>query len=162
MLYHWAMSTLYADKLKSRVGEGRKIRTATCVYFPVAILFSPKSSHLAEATLACLGQRHHSSPILYPSGLTWFKDNTQELPGFFRLFSSGTSIRFQCGSHNGAQAERLSTWNWTVYISIYWNSISSFWSEKNWNQEGSFVVVVAVNEQKEESGHRGTSQGKAK
>lgn len=159
MLYHWAMSTLYADKLKSRVGEGRKIRTATCVYFPVAILVSPKFSHLAEATLACLGQRHHSSPILYPSGLTWFKDNTQELPGFFRLFSSGTSIRFQCGSHNGAQAERLSTWNWTVYI-LKFHFLLLKW--KSWNQEGSFVVVVAVNEQKEERGHHGTSQGKAK
>lgn len=160
MLYHWATSTLYADKLKSRVGEGRKPRTATCVYFPVAILFSPKSSHLAEATLACLGQCRHSSPILYPSGLTWFKDkNTQELPGFFPLFSSGTSIGFQCGSHNGAQAERLSTWNWTVHILKFYFLLLKW---KSWNQEGSFVVVVAVNEQKEESGHRGTSQGKAK
>lgn len=117
MLYHWATSTLYAEELKSQVGEVRKIRIATCVYFPVAILFSPKSSHLTVATLACLGQSHNASSILYPSGLTWFEDkNTPELPGFFHLCSSGTSIRFQWGSHNDVQSECLHTWKWTVYI----------------------------------------------
>lgn len=156
MLYHWATSTLYAEELKSRVAEVRKIRIATCVHFPVAILFFPKSSHLMVATLPCLGQSHHSWSILYPSGCTWFEDkNTPELPGFFRLCSSGTSIGYQWGSHNGAQSERLHTWNWTDYILKFH---SPFWSQKSWNQEGPFVVVLAVNGQEEESSHCGTSQ----